>query len=195
MFRQLFGFGAKKRIRKYCPDITPEEWNAYPAWEFCIDEEGVPGQDEATMRPLVGAKRVQFPQFGGVVATDFRSACGKTYFGFVEPGDGLDDGWKADPTIVLPAPARVETGNSKLDAYNQIVSNGHNQIRFYVPAMQDDVCRPYMDVAYRILETSADQMWPLRITPRIAIGGYPESWEIDGWLRYRGVGGKRHVIR
>lgn len=195
MLGRLFGFGAKKRIRKYCPDITPDEWNTYPAWEFCIDEEGVPGQDEATMRPLAGAKRVQFPQFGGVVACDFRSAYGKTYFGFVEPGEKFEDGWEASPTLVLSAPAQVSTGNSKRDAYNQIVSHGSNQIGFYVPAMQDDECRPYIDVAYRILDTSADRLWPLGVTPRIEIGGYPDFWEIDGWLRYRDPGNRRHVIR
>src|ERR1700755_1744078 len=26
-------------------------WRTYPLWEFCVDEEGCPGQDEGTLRP------------------------------------------------------------------------------------------------------------------------------------------------
>jgi|OpeIllAssembly_1097287.scaffolds.fasta_scaffold289314_1 hypothetical protein len=41
-----------KRIRRQCYDLTVADLDAYPCWEFAIDEEGRRGQDEATVRPV-----------------------------------------------------------------------------------------------------------------------------------------------
>ena len=38
-------------MRKQVYDLTTADLNASPAWEFALDEETVPGQDEATVRP------------------------------------------------------------------------------------------------------------------------------------------------
>ena len=39
------------RIRKQVYDLTAEDLRRYPLWEFCLDEEGIEGQDEATVKP------------------------------------------------------------------------------------------------------------------------------------------------
>src|SRR5262252_1978828 len=40
-----------KRVRKQVFDLTVEDLDRYPVWEFALDEEGDEGQDEATVRP------------------------------------------------------------------------------------------------------------------------------------------------
>jgi len=37
--------------RKQVYDLTLADLQAAPVWEFALDEEGVAGQDEATVRP------------------------------------------------------------------------------------------------------------------------------------------------
>src|SRR5438445_9260527 len=39
------------RIRKQEYDIRPEDLRRFPIWEYALDEETTPGQDELTLRP------------------------------------------------------------------------------------------------------------------------------------------------
>ncbi len=39
------------RIRKQVYELTANDFSGHPIWEFCSDEEGEAGQDEATVRP------------------------------------------------------------------------------------------------------------------------------------------------
>ncbi len=39
------------KIRKQVYELTIEDLNRFPVWEFGLDEEGEEGQDEATVRP------------------------------------------------------------------------------------------------------------------------------------------------
>lgn len=38
-------------MRKQVYDLTAADLQAHPVWEHCLDEEGLPNQDEATVRP------------------------------------------------------------------------------------------------------------------------------------------------
>jgi len=40
------------RIRKQVHELTIEDLEAHPAWQFALDEEAEEGQDEATVRPV-----------------------------------------------------------------------------------------------------------------------------------------------
>ncbi len=39
------------RIRKQVYELTVDDLDRHPVWEFALDEEGEEGQDEATVRP------------------------------------------------------------------------------------------------------------------------------------------------
>jgi hypothetical protein len=41
------------RIRKQVYELTVQDFLDHAIWEFCSDEEGVEGQDEATVRPTI----------------------------------------------------------------------------------------------------------------------------------------------
>ena len=40
-----------QRIRKQMFDLTAEDFGEFAVWEFCLDEEGLEGQNETTVRP------------------------------------------------------------------------------------------------------------------------------------------------
>lgn len=41
--------------RKPVDQLTLDDLSVFPAWEFCLDEEGVEGQDETWVRPFIGS--------------------------------------------------------------------------------------------------------------------------------------------
>lgn len=42
---------AGPRVRKQVYELSAQDFVGHPIWEFCSDEEGIEGQDEATVRP------------------------------------------------------------------------------------------------------------------------------------------------
>src|SRR5689334_18367596 len=82
------------KTRKPVTELTPADLEVYPVWEFAIDEESVPGQDETWVRPIE-SRAIPVGRYSLSVATEFRTACGRTYPGFsmVSTGPGnLDIG-------------------------------------------------------------------------------------------------------
>lgn len=69
--------------RKPIGQLTLHDLDAFPVWEFAIDEEGVDGQAETWVRPVV-ANTVPKGLYSLSVACDFRTASGKCFGGFVD---------------------------------------------------------------------------------------------------------------
>jgi hypothetical protein len=67
--------------RKAITDLMPADLDAFPVWEFALDEEEVEGQDETWIRP-VNAPVVPMNRYSLPVATEFRAVCGQIYPGF-----------------------------------------------------------------------------------------------------------------
>jgi hypothetical protein len=80
------GFDAMKaqKIRKSVTALTLEDLREHSVWEFALDEEGEPGQDETTVRPYEsGALRVvpgshAFGRLDRVRAEELRADRGET---------------------------------------------------------------------------------------------------------------------
>jgi hypothetical protein len=70
------------RTRKPIDSLSLKDLDAYPIWEFCIDEEGVEGQDETWVRP-VKAKSIPRNQYSLNVSADLTAANGDGFRGFV----------------------------------------------------------------------------------------------------------------
>jgi hypothetical protein len=48
-------------MRKQVYELTAADLEAHPVWEHCLDEEGTPNQDEATVRPYdAGGKPLEY---------------------------------------------------------------------------------------------------------------------------------------
>ena len=74
---------ATAETRKPIDALTLSDLEAFPIWEFATDEEGVEGQDETWVRPVVNAV-VPLDAFSLSVAADFLSPNGNRYAGVME---------------------------------------------------------------------------------------------------------------
>jgi hypothetical protein len=68
------------KSRKPINLLIPEDFAAFPVWEYTIDEERIEGRDETWVRP-VGRTVVPHRRYAHVAA-DFAAACGKEYNGY-----------------------------------------------------------------------------------------------------------------
>jgi len=70
------------KTRKPIENLTAQDLEKCPIWEFAIDEEGVLGQDERWIRPT---SKVVVPKkaYSQIVASDFLLTNGNNIFGFM----------------------------------------------------------------------------------------------------------------
>jgi hypothetical protein len=75
------------RIRKQVYELTVQDFQDHPIWEFCPEEVGANGQDEATVRPT--EKRELSGELAGscVVAANVKFADGSSGAGYLYNND------------------------------------------------------------------------------------------------------------
>jgi len=79
-----------KRIRKQCSDLTAQDFERLPCWEFALDEEGRPDQDEATVRPAAFRRGSMSAGSEQIVLGIFSFPNGRVRLGLLTSGAGLD---------------------------------------------------------------------------------------------------------
>jgi len=87
------------KIRKQVYELSPADLEKYPVWEFCLDEEGEEGQDEATVKPREDLKIVDPGEGMFVVKTEFVANDGTKFLGYSTPQQEYDLGF-IQPIIV-----------------------------------------------------------------------------------------------
>jgi hypothetical protein len=143
------------KIRKQVYELTPSDLEEYPIWEFALDEEGVEGQDEATVRPLPDRKRA----FNGDVArATFVTADGIRFTGYVTPDPDRTSGY-LQPTIV------TEDG----------------QVNFWFGHQEAGVTEDMIEPLYDLLGKSADELFPVAYRLDVPWEGGTLDGEITGF--------------
>lgn len=150
-----------KRIRKQFYDLTGEDLSRFPTWKFALDEIGEPDCDEATVRPY-RVKGTLNPDSGMfIVRTDFVLADGTFMHGYITPAVSYAEG--------LPRMA---------GAFPSILS-GSQPVSLYTGPVRPP--RTYLSWAYKCLQKSSKQVFPLRYKILVAIKGVPSSGTFDGF--------------
>lgn len=91
-----------RRIRKSVADLTWDDLDAHPAWEYALDEEGRRGQDETTVRPVALPLSPRMPG-PLIVAAVFTFPNGRVRMGSVQwDGGSGDDLAATHPVLLLP---------------------------------------------------------------------------------------------
>jgi|GEM_PF-862110 len=73
------------KIRIQFEDFTLDKFDIAPIWEFALDEEGVDGQDETTLRPCVGLS-IADPSNGlCIIKAEFKANNGQKFHGICSP--------------------------------------------------------------------------------------------------------------
>jgi hypothetical protein len=95
---------SQMRIRKQVYELTPEDLRESPVWEFCLDEEGKDGQDEATVRPYRAHGPLDPRDGMFIVRAAFALADGSRASGYLTPPVQNSSGiGTLQPTIVTDA--------------------------------------------------------------------------------------------
>ncbi len=71
------------QMRKLIIELTEIDIDAYPIWEYALDEEGLKGQDETWIRPL-DVPEVPRSGYSFQVAADLKTASGLDLVGIVD---------------------------------------------------------------------------------------------------------------
>ena len=72
-------------IRRHVYELTLDDLSTSPVWEFALDEEGAPGQDEATVRPYSFSGALDPSEGMLIVAARFWLADGTQLSGYLTP--------------------------------------------------------------------------------------------------------------
>jgi hypothetical protein len=153
------------KIRKPVFKLDLEDLDLSPIWEFALDEEGEPDQDETIVRPYPcpGALAPADGMF--VVRARFQLADGTTMAGYLTPPVQGDDGLGTlQPIIVTP----------------------EGQVAFWhglrAPT-QDEMGESYR----RLGKSKPDQVFPIRFESEVQIIGGPVRGELPGFLVLEGT--------
>lgn len=148
--------------RKQVSDLTPADLREFPVWEFALDEEGVEGQNEETVRPMPAAYALDPGAGMVVVRASFRLADGTKMEGYLTP------------------PPDAEPG---LGSIQPVIVTGLGQVGFWM-----GVIRPQpSDLAklYLRLGKSASQVFPLQFESNVELKSGRVSGTIPGFLVIR----------
>jgi len=159
------------KTRRQVYELTEKELIAQPIWEFCPDEEGVEGQDEATVRAVlhdlgkVGPGEV-------IVAADVTFADGSTAMGYLYSGPADDVGC-IQPNVVV--------GTSQVNFWL-------GWLRF-IKNPEDRVAN-----AYKLLAKARESTFPIKFKTRVACEGLAKEVVIDGFMA-KGIDMQTTVLR
>jgi hypothetical protein len=144
-----------KNMRKQVYELTVEDLNISPVWEFALDEEGEPGQDEATVRSyrIEGLLNSSDGMF--VVRAKFKLADGTEQTGYLTPGHEASDLGSVQPQIVT--------------------ANG--QVGFWMGSIKQDVLP-----LYTILGKTASQVFPIEFISDVPLDTGPLTGRIPAFL-------------
>lgn len=123
-------------IRKQVYDLRPGDLKRFPIWEHALNEEGWPGQDEATVKPRPDLAEANPGEGMFIVRAEFVTRDGSRFDGYVYPQLDFSLGF-LQPTIV------TEEG----------------QVNFWygsvVPSSEQ------LEKTYAVLAKTADELFPI----------------------------------
>lgn len=150
-------------MRKQVYELTAADLEAHPVWEHCLDEEGLPGQDEATVRPYdAGGRPLEYAAGMLVVRATLTLAKGSRFPGYLYyvpdlPGSSYGPLANLQPHIIAP----------------------EGQVMFWYGILAPT--REIMAEAYRKLGAAAAGVFPVRFTSEVALAAGPISGELAGF--------------
>jgi hypothetical protein len=147
------------KIRKQVYELTVEDFETHPVWEFASDEESEEGQDEATVRP--------YSQSGPANAADGMLV--------VRALITLADGTQLKGYLTPPPPRSNDIGSIQ----PEIVTPKGNVSFWY------GVRKPSPEIiskAYEILGKESAGVFPVHFTSDVEVVGGPVAGTLNGFM-------------
>ena len=150
-------------IRKQVYDLRPGDLERFPIWEHTLDEEGHPGQDEATVKPRPDLTEAD-PGEGLLIArAEFVAADGTRYGGYLYPSFEFDLAF-IQPTIVT----------------------AEGQVNFWFGGFPP---KPgVLEHSYVLLGTAAEELFPIGFRALVPYAGARLEGHLAAFLHYRKLG-------
>jgi hypothetical protein len=153
-------------MRKQVYELTAADLEAHPVWEHCLDEEGLPGQDEATVRPYeTGGKPLQYDGLL-VVRARFTLANAKRLPGYISY------------TPASPPEMRSGDYGPLADLQPQIITP-EGQVMFWFGVLAPNA--EALAEAYRKLGARAAHVFPLHFAADVPLATGPIEGEVRGF--------------
>jgi hypothetical protein len=152
-------------MRKQVYDLTAADLAAHPVWEHCLDEEGLPNQDEATVRPF--EKNGEPLQYDGllVVRATLTLANGTRFPGYVY--------------YVPETPPMGDVHYGPIADLQPQAITPHGQVMFWYGALVPT--REVIAEVYAKLGADAAGVFPVRYVSEVPLATGPISGELKGF--------------
>ena len=156
------------RIRKQVGELKPADLARFSIWEFALDEEGEPGQDEETVKPRPDLEAVDPAAGRFIVRAEFVAQDGTRFDGYVTAAEEDHVGY-VQPTIVTD----------------------RGQVGFWYGAFAPT--RGELERDYQILGKAAADLFPLRYRALVPSYGPRLEGRVPAFLHYASVEDERIV--
>jgi len=159
-----------KKIRIQDYNLTFTDLMKYPAWKYALDEEGVEGQDERTVRPYLAPIPLDLNKAYFLVRASFFLADGTSYKGYIKP----------------KAVDRVDVGNfgSVIVPYDlsPIIVLGKDHIHFqYGPEKPDP---EEMQRVYSLFSKKSHEVFPIKFSSDVEVLDSVHEGKLDGFMYF-----------
>jgi hypothetical protein len=144
-------------IRKQLDEIKPADLHEFAVWEFALDEEGVEGHDEETVRPRLDLARVDPHDGLFIVRAEFLAADGTAFDGFASPHEERHIRY-VQPTIVTE----------------------RRHVRFWFGVVPPDPA--VLNASYHALGKTPQQLFPLRYRSLVDTAYSDIAGTVDGFI-------------
>ncbi len=150
------------KTQKQVYDLTPEDLQLMPIWEFSHGDEAAEGHDEASVRPVSPSMSLEEVDVMCVARAQFRLADGTLMSGYLSPGPGDAEVSHTQPTIV----------------------NERGQVAFWCGIVEPSTDQ--LEAAYKILGKRHDEVFPVSFSLDVP-ASHPLSGSIAGFLVLSGI--------
>jgi hypothetical protein len=160
-------------IRKQVYELHPSDLVQFTIWEHALDEEGEPGQDEATVKPRPDLTIADPSDGTFVVLAELIASDGTRYDGYVYPSPEQDP----SPPEGLPrGPA------AWLGSIQPTIVTEKGQVRFWYGAIPPRAGE--LEADYRVLGKTAEQLFPVKFRAVAEHEGARLEGEVRGFMHY-----------
>lgn len=147
------------KIRKPVNELTPEDLQRFPVWEFALDEEGEQGQDETTVRPYQTGQILNPSDGTFIIRASFTLADGTKLPGCLSPPADRSASIGAIQPVILLA-------DGPLVLWCGIIA----------PSLQEIASE------YSRLGKNAAEVFPMSFRSEVALIGDPVAGIVPGFL-------------
>lgn len=147
------------RVRRQVYELTLDDLDRYPVWEFRLDKEGEEGRDESTVRPCSVAGPLDPADRMFVVRAVFTLADGSRMRGYLTP---------------------PVAGDASIGTLQPIIITDRGQVRFWCGTAAPDVKRLARN--YEFLGKDARHVFPVQFESDVELVGVPFKGSVPGFL-------------